>query len=544
MLNSFLILILASSFVYADTQYVELKHGKIKSFLINDGSGSLIETEQNSSKVVLGSLAKLFIYSYLADTKSSLPPYTCPGLRKEESFCCEKGESIDMETALQRSCGLYFENSRTGIKAKSWSGYWSKKSGHSWLNNFSVFGPSSEVPVSELLTAIDQLPKSLIDNTLRAVSVKGTAIQGLPSFGSYPRIKTFTWDHPLDANKFAGGFSGWLPDGTVVWLQGDGKSHEVISRVAPVLEKRWSFKNAEESECVSVHFFKNYPIREVLDTLTNEKKTTGQLNGRFKIVFKNNKSLVIDGSDELTLSSWKKSPVIIGRLNLTQYIARVVDREFKPTDKKASEALSIVARTYLFQNAKRKTACYEAPDSSAFQRVSASKPSSQALAIARKTADLVLTQKNIRYHTSISAPGRISWSGAVSEQNKNKSFPEILHAYFPDAKIELRTTKTSSNCIELGQASSWLSRESLQWKISLQGQVGFEFPADLRVCKSTLGAAYLNKETKEIYIENFSETEDQISLAHEWLHMAFRHHPLTHDEAGIDNLARKIVFKR
>jgi uncharacterized protein YfaQ (DUF2300 family) len=545
MLSSFILLISLISSVMAGVQYVELRGQEFKSFDIDPITKMMTPTSYRDDKTVLGSLSKLYLYSYIKEKNISVAPFTCKGLLKEESFCCQKGETINLETALKRSCGLFFENRRIGIRSKDWKTFWVNKNIDApWLLDFKRFGPQSVVTISELLISLQGLSLSTVDEVLRKVTSEGTGVQGFDFFGSYPRIKTFTWDHPDDGKKFIGGFAGYLPDKTFIFARGEGKSHEVISQVAPALEKHWAFSGTEETECVRVQFFKSYPFKKLTVLKTAEDVRMGPLkNEKYQVLFKNNKTFEFDGSPELTLTSWEGRPLLIGKFNLTQYVARVIEREFSPREVKASEALSIVARTYLYQNAKRQTACYDAPDSSSFQRVGASKPSPLAQRIASKTADLLISEKNVMYHSTKSSPGRISWTDAVTLQNQHMTFSQILNVYYPNGRVELQTSKNDSQCSELPLAMSWLSKESIKWRRLLLSQYGFELPDGVRICQSTLGSPYLNHESKEIYIEQFSETEDLISIAHEWLHLAFSHHPLGKDEKELDQLARRIVLK-
>ena len=57
----------------------------------------------------LGSVWKLFVYSYLLATDQPEQPLRCEGRQpQQESYCCDPGESINREQALIRSCSLYF----------------------------------------------------------------------------------------------------------------------------------------------------------------------------------------------------------------------------------------------------------------------------------------------------------------------------------------------------------------------------------------------------------------------------------------------------
>ncbi|HBD3562142.1 TPA: YfaQ family protein [Escherichia coli] len=72
----------------------------------------------------LGSLWKLYVYAWLEDTHQPEQPYQCRGNSPEEVYCCQAGESITRDTALVRSCGLYFAPQRLHIGADVWGQYW------------------------------------------------------------------------------------------------------------------------------------------------------------------------------------------------------------------------------------------------------------------------------------------------------------------------------------------------------------------------------------------------------------------------------------
>ncbi len=66
---------------------------------------------------------------WLEDTHQPEQPYQCRGNSPEEVYCCQAGESITRDTALVRSCGLYFAPQRLHIGADVWGAILATASG-------------------------------------------------------------------------------------------------------------------------------------------------------------------------------------------------------------------------------------------------------------------------------------------------------------------------------------------------------------------------------------------------------------------------------
>ncbi|PTT89679.1 DUF2300 domain-containing protein, partial [Pseudomonas sp. HMWF031] len=122
----------------------------------------------------LGSVWKLFVYSWLVDTDAREPAYECRGQSKEEVYCCTAGGKIERDQALVKSCGLYFEPTRLGISSADWRAYWQTRQAPSWLLNLASLQPDTRVPVAELLRSLallpaqDQARRVLLDVVLNA----------------------------------------------------------------------------------------------------------------------------------------------------------------------------------------------------------------------------------------------------------------------------------------------------------------------------------------------------------------------------------------
>jgi len=167
------------------------------------GDVASLETLNDSAETPLGSLWKLFVYIYLTDNQITLEPYRCKGIHPDEIFCCKLDGNIQMDEALYRSCGLFFDPARLGITSHAWKDYWTKKAkvDFIWLNEINELKPDKLVCVKDLLTALHKLNKlklalSKTHSVLSRVLIEGTAKGTIRYLGGTVKIKTFTWNHP------------------------------------------------------------------------------------------------------------------------------------------------------------------------------------------------------------------------------------------------------------------------------------------------------------------------------------------------------------
>jgi len=74
--------------------------------------------------VPLGSVWKLFVYAYAAQTGLPTPAYRCGAVpRPGEEYCCAPGDTVERDAALARSCALFFEPARLHIQAQPWRAF-------------------------------------------------------------------------------------------------------------------------------------------------------------------------------------------------------------------------------------------------------------------------------------------------------------------------------------------------------------------------------------------------------------------------------------
>lgn len=492
----------------------------------------------------LGSVWKLFVYSYLQATHSHEAPLRCSGTQpEEEGFCCDPGEEINRERALIRSCGLYFSPVRLQLKAQSWHDYWQRQQAPAWLTRLNNLAPHTQVPVSELLQALGQIPPEIrkqTQNVLSDVVLHGRGKEGAAELGTLLGVKTFTI---TTGSTLIGGAAGWSDNGTPIWFSGKGNSHNVISRLAPRIAQQLQQEQPPvANQCVQVNYFSRYPLLRIQEATSGKEAESGPLAGHYKLYFTNGNQLAwqASGADYWLYRERQQPPRVEARMSTEEYVARVVDREGNAKQPQAARALAIAARSYLYQEATHTAECLRIDDSSRYQRVSPSQASIAARAAARATAGLQLTQVTVRYHQQQSATNQLSWQQAVAWAQQGLDFIDILARSYPAARLATGERITSEECQPLVQAQQWLIRQSQQWQSQLQLEQGYEKPAPV-VCLLRQGRPYADKQQSRIYVRPRLDQEGQIALCHEYLHLAFAHHPDGDDESYIEPLARRLI---
>ena len=304
----------------------------------------------------LGSLWKLFVYSYLQANALQEPKLQCTGQDpQQERYCCDPGESVGRDEALIRSCGLYFAPERLGIQPTAWQHFWQQRQAPEWLQELSHLQPQQRVSVSSLLSALAIIPPEVQQQarqTLSGVVLHGRGKAAVGSLGTLLGVKTYT--QPTDEWGRVGGGAGWSDNGTPLWFGGQGSSSAVLSRLAPFIARQLQQEPApSDSSCVQVRYFARYPlarIRHHHETVSQ----AGPLAGRYQLEFVNGQQLdwqAEAGHFRLEPTA-QGSPVIWGRFAEPEYVARVVDREGDGRHPQAARALAIAARSYLQQQSR------------------------------------------------------------------------------------------------------------------------------------------------------------------------------------------------
>lgn len=97
------------------------------------------------------------------------------------------------------------------------------------------------------------------------------------------------------------------------------------------------------------------------------------------------------------------------------------------------------------------------------------------------------------------------------------------------------------DCQRQPQLEGWLQAQTDRWHQVLMTQPGYERPESVTICRIDRGNPYVDYDHDRIYLRSRDADEDRLSLAHEYLHLAFKQHPIARNERFIENTARKLV---
>lgn len=505
-----------------------------------------------AGRVPLGSLWKLFVHAYLSEHAIAEPAYRCaPGARSpggEDDYCCTPGGSIGRDEALARSCGPYFDPARIGIGAADWQRFWGAGA-PAWLRDLSALKPETEVAVADLLAVLAAVPPAARQKAraaLLSVLVEGYAKDTWPILGTAFRFKTYSW-HVTQADgtrRPLGGGAGWMDDGTPVWFGGTGASRQVLARyaasLATTLQRHLTASATvdfdDDSPCVEVRFFARYPVQRVLSA-NGHSASPGVVPGAVRVHFESGSVLPVRAAGRLELFEEAGRPVIRGRFGLDDYVARVVDREGRGEPREAARALAIAARSYVLQRARRIAGCWAIDDSSAMQRVGPEPASSAARAAARFTSGLVLPVP-VQYRREEGGRGRLSWRDTVAAANAGERVDALLAKAF--GPVGIAGVDGSIDCRRLHEAEVWLASRAASWARVLRPLAGYEAPEPVVVCALGDGHPYADQRLNRVFVRDWMSGQGRLALTHEYLHLAFRHHPNGADEAFVESTARRL----
>lgn len=509
--------------------------------------------------VPLGSLWKLVAYARLADDtgRERESDYVCRGRLKDEVYCCNEGERIDRGTALWRSCGLYFDPSRVG---------WSQRPLGLTLDALpeplrdlreaSQLHSRHTVPLGDWLGWLAQWPQETQQaarDDLLPYWLQGPGRTRLADVGSRLRVKTFTLERQGARQERWAGASGWTNDGRPVWMAARGTSKQVLPDWAPhvlrhldQVDGRPAVMPHPQAPCVDVHLLQRYPIDRLTDArgqVMPASDTARPLpRGPYRLQLRNGNSVDIVSDQDL---SWQQAPDghprLRARLTLDEYVARVVDREGSAQSIAAARALALAARTYVLNLGQPQGGCLQIDDSSHRQRVAPRPASLAARQASQDTADLVLLGSIGQYHHDQARPGVMAWTQAVSQAQAGWGFDAIVRQAYPRASVASLTGHQGRQCEPLPLAQAWLDRQASRWRPHLQGLAGYTPPGQTQVCRLAMGLPHAQQGSRRLYVRGAQSLDERLTLAHEYLHLAFAGHPRGQQEAFVEGMARQLL---
>ncbi len=87
----------------------------------------------------------------------------------------------------------------------------------------------------------------------------------------------------------------------------------------------------------------------------------------------------------------------------------------------------------------------------------------------------------------------------------------------------------------------WLVNQIPHWQRFLMPISGYEQPGTIEICMAKTGNPRADYAANRIWLSHLDYQEDRLSLAHEFLHLAFKHSPRAHDEVFIETTARQLI---
>jgi uncharacterized protein YfaQ (DUF2300 family) len=95
-------------------------------------------------------------------------------------------------------------------------------------------------------------------------------------------------------------------------------------------------------------------------------------------------------------------------------------------------------------------------------------------------------------------------------------------------------------CLPMPDIELRLKELARGWHEKLSHEPGYA-PGPVTVCKLQSGLPFADHRRQRIYVQALAGINDEITLAHEYLHLAFSRHPRGHDEVFIETMARRLV---
>lgn len=87
----------------------------------------------------------------------------------------------------------------------------------------------------------------------------------------------------------------------------------------------------------------------------------------------------------------------------------------------------------------------------------------------------------------------------------------------------------------------WLLQQLVAWQPELIREPGYHAPVSFTVCALHARRPYVDLRARRIYVGPMRNSNDAVSVVHEYLHLALAGHPHGRDEVYVEALARRLV---
>jgi hypothetical protein len=98
-----------------------------------------------------------------------------------------------------------------------------------------------------------------------------------------------------------------------------------------------------------------------------------------------------------------------------------------------------------------------------------------------------------------------------------------------------------AQCEPMPALDAWLALHVRRWEPVLSREPGYERPDAVAVCRLEGRTPFADNRTNRVYVRRLETTDDEVTLAHEFLHLAFQHYPSGHDERYVERTARRLI---
>jgi uncharacterized protein YfaQ (DUF2300 family) len=98
-----------------------------------------------------------------------------------------------------------------------------------------------------------------------------------------------------------------------------------------------------------------------------------------------------------------------------------------------------------------------------------------------------------------------------------------------------------ATCERLPVLQAWLERHADQWDPILSREPGYERPTRFDVCHLDGARPFADNHLNRVFVRRLQTADDEVTLAHEYVHLAFQHYPSGHDEVYVENTARRLI---